>query len=551
MTATTRSALPWRRRAALLVAALVAGLVGVGLPTPAQSAEWTVLCTGYDACNAAGYPDSGYKAKASTSWWSQSTGHNCTNYVAYRLVQNGLVNKRPAQLSGNAFNWGLAFADQTNDAPAVGSIAWWGQTFSSTGHIAYVEKVVSANEILVSEDNWGGDFRWRRVTRAGGLWPNGFIHLKDLGASTAAPAAYGDYRPVTPARLMDTRSSLGGSARLAAGGDVSLLVAGRAGLPKTPVGSVVVNVTAVNPAATGYLTVYPSGTPLPATSSVNYVAGSTVANQVITAVGQDGRIRIRSSQAADVLVDVAGWYPAFGHIVTMPPRRVLDTRTGTGAPQGAVTGGRSIDLGLAGQSGIPSSGVAAVILNTTAANPASSGYATTWPAGTTRPTTSTLNYQAPASAAALGVPKLGPSGAVSLFPSGTTDLVGDVTGWFPSGADYTPIVPARLADTRYATPVTRPDGGSTVVVGAAGRGGVPATGATAVMLTVTVVNPTDAGYVSVYPDGMARPTVSAVNFAAGQTIANSILARVGPSGAVDVYTSAGADVIVDVQGWVG
>src|SRR6478672_10367356 len=289
-TASARGPRPARTRTGAVLVAVVALLLGavgtVGLAGPARSAEWIVLCTGYDPCQAAGYPNSGYKDNSATSYWRQSTGHNCTNYVAYRLVKNGLPNTKPATLSGNAYNWGPAFPSQTNDDPAVGSVAWWNTSFSSTGHVAYVERVVSADEILVSEDNWGGDFKWRRVTRAGGRWPNGFIHLKDLGASTAAPAAYGDYRPVTPARLMDTRSSLGGSARLAAGGDVSLLVAGRAGLPKTPVGSVVVNVTAVNPAATGYLTVYPSGTPLPATSSVNYVAGSTVANQVITAVGQ-------------------------------------------------------------------------------------------------------------------------------------------------------------------------------------------------------------------------------------------------------------------------
>src|SRR4051812_19937529 len=68
----------------LAVVALLLGAVGsVGLAGPARSAEWIVLCTSYDPCQAAGYPHSGYKESSSTSYWRQSTGHNCTNYVAY------------------------------------------------------------------------------------------------------------------------------------------------------------------------------------------------------------------------------------------------------------------------------------------------------------------------------------------------------------------------------------------------------------------------------------------------------------------------------------
>src|SRR6476619_3265841 len=119
-----------------LLVAFVASVVGtVGLAGPARSAEWIVLCTGYDTCQAAGYPQSGYKESSATSYWRQSTGHNCTNYVAYRLVRNGLPNTKPATLSGNAYNWGPAFPSQTNDDPAVGSVAWWDTSFSSTGHL--------------------------------------------------------------------------------------------------------------------------------------------------------------------------------------------------------------------------------------------------------------------------------------------------------------------------------------------------------------------------------------------------------------------------------
>ena len=46
--------------------------------------------------------------------------------------------------------------------------------------MAYVERVISADEIMISDDNWGGDFHWHRVTRSGGGWPSGFIHFRDV-----------------------------------------------------------------------------------------------------------------------------------------------------------------------------------------------------------------------------------------------------------------------------------------------------------------------------------------------------------------------------------
>ena len=62
----------------------------------------------------------------------------------------------------------------------------------SNGHVAYVEQVISDTEIIVSEDYWGGDFYWRRVTKSGGGWPTGFIHFNDrVVAPTTAPAIVG------------------------------------------------------------------------------------------------------------------------------------------------------------------------------------------------------------------------------------------------------------------------------------------------------------------------------------------------------------------------
>ena len=120
--------------------------------------------------------------------------------------------------------------------------------------------------------------------------------------------------------------------------------------------------------------------------------------------------------------------------------------------------------------------------------------------------------------------------------------------WSSAGTSaYVPAGPTRLADTRSGVGFVRIDG-HTVRVGVAGRAGVPPAAAAAV-LTVTVTDTGAAGYVSVWPSGQARPTVSAVNTdAAGQTVANAVTVQLGAEGAVDVFTSAAAALVVDVVG---
>ena len=92
------------------------------------------------------------------------SGHNCTNYVAYRMVKSGMRNERPWSGGGNAMYWGTEMRRITDDRPMVGAVAWWKANVpgaGSVGHVAYVERVVSRRKIVVSEDSWGGDFGWK------------------------------------------------------------------------------------------------------------------------------------------------------------------------------------------------------------------------------------------------------------------------------------------------------------------------------------------------------------------------------------------------------
>jgi surface antigen len=181
--------------AGLLLALALPAESGLAAQTDAGAAASQVVCQGFDTCQGRGYSHQGYKTAKSKMYWNMYSGVNCTNYVAYRMIQNGGSATRPAQLKtgkGNATYWGSSFG--YNHTPMVGSIAWWKANVpgaGSAGHVAYVEQVVSATEIIVSESNYGSEFDWRRITSSG-PWPTGFIHYKDVALkATAAPTVVG------------------------------------------------------------------------------------------------------------------------------------------------------------------------------------------------------------------------------------------------------------------------------------------------------------------------------------------------------------------------
>src|SRR3954452_6384370 len=151
-------------------------------------------------------------------------------------------------------------------------------------------------------------------------------------ASTgSAAAATPSFQPIVPARIMDTRSGTGtAAAPLGAGETRALQVAGQAGIPADAV-AVALNVTATEPTAASYLTVWPAGAAMPTASNVNYVAGQTVANMVTVGLGGGGQIDLFNfAGATQVVIDVTGWYTAGFH--PLVPARVMDTRAGLGGP---------------------------------------------------------------------------------------------------------------------------------------------------------------------------------------------------------------------------
>ncbi len=122
-------------------------------------------------------------------------------------------------------------------------------------------------------------------------------------------------------------------------------------------------------------------------------------------------------------------------------------------------------------------------------------------------------------------------------------------------SSYHALAPARLLDTRVGLgragqdPV--PAGGSVDLV-VAGRGGVPSDGVSAVVLNVTATAATAAGYVTVWPTGVVRPTASSLNVErVGETIASLVTVPVGVNGDVSLFTQSGGHLVADVMGYYG
>jgi len=233
------------------------------------------------------------------------------------------------------------------------------------------------------------------------------------------------------------------------------------------------------------------------------------------------------------------------------PARLLDTRgpglTIDGEFSGAglvgTTGRPSEQVTVRGRAGVPS-GATAVVVNVTVTGSQSGGYVTLWPGGA-QPPTSTLNFDAGQTIANAAV--VGTTGSVRLFASVPTHVILDITGYFSGEDTFEPLSsPARLADTRGRV-AGQLVGGDTLSVPAAGTAGLPADAA-ALALNVTVTGAQQAGYLTVYPCGSSRPNASSLNYEAGDTVANAVIARPGSGGRVCVFASGTTHVIVDVGG---
>jgi hypothetical protein len=359
------------------------------------------------------------------------------------------------------------------------------------------------------------------------------------------------YRGLVPVRLLDTRQDE--PAPYAAASVHGLAVAGAHGVP-ADAQAVAINVTVDQPQSAGFLTLYPCDSDRPTASNLNFAAGETIASATTVFLGADlagHDLCIFTSATSEVIVDLNGVYsPSGGRglLTTFRPARILDTREPTGQTQGSPVNG--IIFQVAGRNEVPADATAA-ILTVTVDQPEAAGFITLAPCGGW-PLASNLNFLPGQTISNTVIVDLSSSGYVCFNSNVRTHLIVDATAAFSPTLGTARLVRTpiqRLADTRLATSPTGGAplvGGSILEVPVRGTASVPDQ-VSAVTLNVAVDAPEGPGFLTVFPCGIRNVLASNVNFAAGQTIANSVTIGVGTNGDVCVYTMTTAHVVVDLD----
>ncbi len=324
-----------------------------------------------------------------------------------------------------------------------------------------------------------------------------------LGVSTPTVSAgylysgLGSYVPLTPFRILDTRSGLCGAHTchsLGPGQTLTLQVTGytdartSASVPADAT-AVVLNMLAVNGSSSSLLTVYPNGVGRPLASNLNFRAHVNTANLVTVALGQNGasdnqrEVEIYNALGTlNIVADVEGYFapqsasnPA-GEFHAIAPLRVCDTRAGqpaNGCNEGHTTDNRlvqgqvlkvnvsGVPSGVGGSpANIPADGTAgAAVLNLTAVAGSLPTFLSVFPTqsngtcATGQPSSSSINVAAGAVEANRVIVPLGPSQSsgpdtdVCVYnAAGTINVLLDASGWFGSSAGSAPIGRAISGD---------------------------------------------------------------------------------------------------------
>jgi streptogramin lyase len=492
--------------------------------------------------------------------------------IAPTCVENG---NRIGTFNPVSFTFGPEYAIPTpNSHPAglafdSGGLLWFAEqtgnkigNFNTVTH-AFEQFPVTSSASLPTGITLGPD---------GNLWFTEFFGETmggqalggKIGKLDTGQAPGGNYTPLPPARILDTRNGTGGYlGSLGPNSTIAVQVLGAGGVPSSGVGAVALNVTADGGSDSSFLSVFPGPGSVPLVSNLNFTPQQTIANMVVVNVGADGKVRVYNARGnVQVIIDVNGWFSnaptagAAGTFNPVAPARLLDTRTTTGGHPGRMTGGETYNLPVAGVAGLPPvANISSVILNLTASGPSQAAYLTAFPGGSP-PTASNLNVQGGVTQPNRVAVKLAADGTVSIFLSdGSADVVVDVNGWFgtssaSAGVLYHGLVPTRIYDSRSpGQSMLGPD--QTRPLQIRGLPGVP-TGATAMVGDVAVTDSNSASVMIIYPTDAGRPVASDLNWPAGATIPNLVVVKIGADGNVAFYNAVGStNFVVDVSGWFG
>jgi len=282
-----------------------------------------------------------------------------------------------------------------------------------------------------------------------------------------------------------------------------------------------------------------------------------VANLVLDTAGNPyGTTSLGGTSSEGTVFEITNTPPAAYQFVTVTPCRLIDTRQTGGPIQGGAF--RTFPIPQEGGCNIPATATA-YSLNVTVVPIGRLGYLTMWPAGIDlRPVVSTLNSDDGRVKADAAIVPAGTNGAINVYVTDTTNVILDINAYFApvtsSTLAFYPLPPCRVADTRNSK---FPQGlGPPSLTGNQERAfpilnatscNIPSSAA-AYSLNLTVVPHGGLGYLTVWPTGQTRPTVSTLNDALGRIIANAAIVVAGTGSEVSAYATNNTDLIIDING---
>ncbi|HEY1732062.1 MAG TPA: YncE family protein [Terriglobales bacterium] len=367
------------------------------------------------------------------------------------------------------------------------------------------------------------------------------------------------FMPVTPCRLVDTRSAPGPFGGPAIAGSTWRSFA----LPQSgcsiPAAAAAysLNVTAIPRGPLGYLTIWPTGEAQPSVSTLNSPDHRVKANAAIVYAGSGGAVSVYVSDTTDLILDMDGYFqPASEQTLQfypLTPCRVFDTRTQEGHLGGPyLHGTQERDFPVLWSNCQIPDNAQAYSLNFTAVpwQGRPLGYLTVWAAGGSQPGVSTLNNPTATVVANAAIVPAGVGGAIAVYPSQNTDLIADINGYFAApgagGLSLYPTAPCRVLDTRSNGGAFSGQRNPAVNVAASPCG--ISSGAGSYVFNATVVPVGALGYLTLWPDGQAQPGVSTLNAQDGITASNMAVLPV-QDGKIDAYAFGTTQLILDISGY--
>ncbi|HEV2992435.1 MAG TPA: choice-of-anchor D domain-containing protein [Candidatus Angelobacter sp.] len=364
--------------------------------------------------------------------------------------------------------------------------------------------------------------------------------------------------PVTPCRIADTRNANGpfGGPFLAGQTTRSFAVPSSACSIPSTAQAYSLNATVVPHGSLGFLTLFPCGTPLPNSSTLNS-DGRIKASAAIVAAGTDGAVCVFPSNDTDLVLDIDGYFvpPTINAnalaFFTMTPCRLVDTRNMAGPLGGPSLVGnatRTFPI-LSSPCNVPAA-AKAYSLNYTSVPNGPLGFLTTWPAGQPQPLVSTLNSPTGVVTANAAIVPAGTNGDISVFVTNNSDLAIDIDGYFAppatGGLSLFSLNPCRVLDTRNP-PGSPPFNGKIDVNVVSSPCGASAT-AKAFVLNGTVVPPAGLGFLTLWPQGAPQPLVSTLNAVDGAVTSNLAIVPT-TNGSISAFGANPTHLVLDISGF--